>query len=912
MSGSSSLVWVFHGSMLAHGLWFDRNRLDELEIRRTILQSPSGIVLSLAGGYLLRWSNPRRVLTKDALGVPVIRRGEAWIATPKLPDNASLQEPHLWLLRGGTIESWPLNGAEVIDLAQWIDISRWTVEASIPWPKVVDHSYDPKRTRVISDPEGPASPFAEWLGPPPEGHTELLAALKDAAESGPAQAPSRRRWAEWWQQWWPASDATEPAALPSAPSVDPPLPPQRGWMHAMRDWWAQQLARSRLGALLGQQQARYIERTLQMFEAGDLHNALRHAIPFSSGPNGPRPPRLGAPTPRAELELRAAAAPESSSSYHLRDELFERFKALYRQAAADLERQGHIEEAAYALIELLGEVEEGIALLERHGLYALAAQIAEGRHLAISRVIRLLFLAGDPTRAVILARRTGTFADVVHHLERDSSPMADTVRLLWADHLASSGDYVGAVQALDPIVHRTHSEHLARTWIDRGIAYGPPIWQTMLTRKLWFYADPATLDEVQRELDPLWSSDSALDQERRRALAAAMALRRESMPTHARFIACRLGRHVVADNLDPATGVRLLQSAGDQALVFEMHATDGIITLQPRPQPHFPMVVDAHDVGLHNIRHGLFLPNGQCILALGDTGCETLDGEGLRIRTDSTPVDRWIPAHTGTRAIGLQQRGSLVSLRQIDFTTGEVNPWYDTRIDAWAPSYDGSLWYIAAEDSVYALDAQAPELTVAWRVGDLGGHVLALEHRTWPKGPELTFAVQTAAAIELYHYQLTDNGPALRFRTEIDPPSADALAPRVVLPPQHQRNNQQYADAVSFHLASIIASPQTNTYTLHVQTARSEVHAGPLDGRVLDARWDCHDLWVLIANPRGIQLHRFDDTLSIVQTITLAGATHATIAPRGTMKDPIIALTDDRGRVLGLNTLMRVVRSLRF
>src|SRR5947208_1315692 len=82
-----------------------------------------------------------------------------------------------------------------------------------------------------------------------------------------------------------------------------------------------------------------------------------------------------------------------------------------------------------------------IAFLEKHGQHRLAAELAESRDLPAGMVVRQWFLARDVRRAIRLAEERGAFADAIARLERTHRSEAQALRMLWAERLASKGDY---------------------------------------------------------------------------------------------------------------------------------------------------------------------------------------------------------------------------------------------------------------------------------------------------------------------------------------------------------------------------------------------------------------------------------------------------------------------------------------
>src|SRR5262249_40175530 len=151
------------------------------------------------------------------------------------------------------------------------------------------------------------------------------------------------------------------------------------------------------------------------------------------------------PQPRKSLTITADRS-ASRTGIGIVPDIFEDLRRMYGRAFEKLDREGRYEEAAFVLAELLQESEEAVLYLEGHGLYTLAAQLAESRELAPSMIVREWFLAGRIDRAIQIARRSGAFQDAVLWLERSHAKEAERLRLLWADALADAGNYMAAVE----------------------------------------------------------------------------------------------------------------------------------------------------------------------------------------------------------------------------------------------------------------------------------------------------------------------------------------------------------------------------------------------------------------------------------------------------------------------------------
>lgn len=111
------------------------------------------------------------------------------------------------------------------------------------------------------------------------------------------------------------------------------------------------------------------------------------------------------------------------------------------------------------------------------------------------------------------------------------------------------------------------------------------------------------------------------------------------------------------------------------------------------------------------------------------------------------------------RALALAPRGTLKRVSRLDLVQRRAEPWCDTRADAFAPVYDGSLWFIAVEDSVMAVDALASEPRALWRVPQVGGRVLQVA--VGPSG--LSFAAFDPEA-ELHRWTFSLPDLTLRSR----------------------------------------------------------------------------------------------------------------------------------------------------
>ncbi|MEM6456968.1 MAG: hypothetical protein AAF772_17900, partial [Acidobacteriota bacterium] len=481
---------------------------------------------------------------------------------------------------------------------------------------------------------------------------------------------------------------------------------------------------SQLAERIGRRQAFYLARVLALFDHGELDEALRRAVPLGSGDDAAGVDRLalGLPPRRETLDIRARRGGGARLlGGHLG--LYLALEMRYRRAYEQLVAQGKIDEAAFVLAELLGASEEAVALLERHGRLRLAAEIAEARRLPAGLAVRLWFQAGEVDRAVRLARRAGAFADAVLALARIDPARADVLRLRWAEHLARSGDYLAAVRTVEPL--RAYHPR-ARRWIQLGLEMvdnAPSVDPTAAALLAYragldgeHYADTLAL------VRHLLRDRTAASRAARRAFVATLVEQpmNPATETLARLAARSLVRAAPREGCDNQQLRRLLGMSGDRALRSDVRGLD-LAARRPPQHSDEPgrITISAGDAGTLPIHDAVALPEGRVLLALGEIGVRVVNRRGRTVMEAAQPAHRLVIADHGGHAITLAARGDAASLGRIDLAQRRVRDWCDARVDAFAASYDGSMWFLSADDALLGIDAQADGWRALWRVGDL-------------------------------------------------------------------------------------------------------------------------------------------------------------------------------------------------
>jgi hypothetical protein len=740
------------GSVEAAGYLIDGDLIGVLEARKRVLARwiQGASVQRVERGLALLLPAIERVRADQAPGTPLSPIGKTAClgACPLSKEEIAalrLEGRGLVLVRGGSATLHPIDPKDTIDPAAWIDVSRFEEIALEPL------GAPPPPPRIVAEPlhQDVRSVLGAAIGPEAEALARVRSALRDSM-STPHEGDARpraslRAWSDRIRRILGRAlqsmarmleRATSPETVSAGGELDDgrkvrvvmSQPPQgaRSLLSKIRakldDLAARLLLASRLARLIGRRHAEYISKMMDMFERGDLADALRHAIPLSDVPDqDPEHLSLSPPSPRRSLTI-SANARRSAASIGLGPSLYENLRRMYRAAFERLEREGRFEEAAFVLIELLHSVEEAVAFLERHGLFELAAQIAEARELPPALVVRQWFLAGRAERAVQIARRTGAFADAVVRLEATHRDRGKALRMLWADALADAGDFAEAVSVLWPI---EDARHLARPWIERAIEDGGPTMARMLVKLLQIA--PASFPNVLARVKTITEDDSHEEIQTRGALAAHLLVERP-MP-ESRIVARIVARALMRDAArfeqtvslsDFNRLVLLTQDAALRADLPPYPQKSSTVQLKDREHPR-AHVFAAHDRGTMSVFDAAVLPNGRFLVALGEAGVRLLSRDGKTIKHFDEPADRLIVSDHGNRAIGGVRRGPVTRLARFDLAYSRASSWCEAPLTAFANTFDGSLWFVAEsggglEDRLLALDATAKRREALWQL----------------------------------------------------------------------------------------------------------------------------------------------------------------------------------------------------
>jgi hypothetical protein len=721
------------GVVLAGAFWFDPLLIGAQRLADRVLSlwGEGCMIHSADGGVLLILAVPTLVDSRCAPGVVLTRREGLLMGFP-LTENelAQLRPPpgSALLCRGGRVSICPLSRETTLDPAAWLDVNDFVKQTSRPLgdpPPRAAHGQG-------IEPEPFESHFDPELTRPPDEKTALLNALAEAkSQKGAGAARSRFSLGNLlaWLLRSLKNGKTAKAAAAGKPYSSRKTRPET--------WLGRQftLVRRALGSLLlhspaarflGRQQARYLEKMAHLFEENNLDQALRYAIPLATFEEMTRAAQsFLPPRPRGNLSISVGSSSGPARLMSLANDYQLYLIELYRRAYERLEQKGEIEKAAFVLLELLKRNEEAIALLERHKKFRFAAEIAQARGLPPGMVIRLWFLAGEPAQAVLVARKTGEFADAVVRLERTHPDEAQKLRIIWAGFLAKAGNYGAAVDAAWRV---PEASALILEWINRGIHLEGAIAARLMVKKIAMF--PSSREEVLPKIREI------LRETLPGSLRAKLSLGKAILEHGDQQDLIGLSGFVLRELLKELRAVPF--NPGFESVVAGLkRITRDRMLLEDLPSKKFPIPAagpegfimlrrDAADVGLHRLYDGVCLPSGRLIVALGEAGVRVLSQRGVLIAHLDCPADRLVVNDSGNRVIAMARRGEVCRLARIDLETLREHYWCDAPLHRAADTYDGEVWLASHEDTLMAVDALSHRFQSIWQINDLKGPILAM------------------------------------------------------------------------------------------------------------------------------------------------------------------------------------------
>ncbi|QDG51495.1 hypothetical protein FIV42_12290 [Persicimonas caeni] len=912
------------GVIRARGFVLDPALIGEATCRRRILDAwqTGARLFRVEGRYVLLLEESVRLRGEAAIGEPLICRDGLWLTAP-LTDSEiealDVAEGALVWIEAGRARSAMFGDEMSVEPAEWIELDGFEL--------VEPSGFVPEEPPVEALPEAVERAargiFADFVPPVDARAEEVQRALRRAAKGeSTGRETSLAKLGEgagavlratglavrttlkflffpWMLMFTGGEGYLEPAG------VRRPTPTKEKHRSGGLERWFRQLAArllnmTQLSRLVGRKQAKYMQEMVEMFRRGDLDEALKHAIPLDADLDvKDLGPTLWSPSPRENLEL-GLQKNRVSSALFTAVTFFEDLQEIYSQAFEELERRGEIEKAAFVLLELLDMPYEAVSFLETHERFELAAKIAEGRELSGGMVVRLWFLAGDVERALLVARRTGAFAGAVSHLEQSDPDKAKQLRLFWADHLASAGDFGGAVSVIWPV---EEARHIACEWLDRGIDVGGALAARMYVWKASLL--PGEFDSFRKEVFALLDDTSNARAHERRALVDALRTTHDHNAV-LDVLRRKAARMMVAEELRApgSFGPEEIEAMAGSIDEFMLYEDVRRVDFRPvtRREP-VSVQIAAEDCGAVHIHDAARLPDGRLLVALGDAGMRVVSLDGRTIARFDQPSDALVISDSGDRAIAIKRLdGRRVRLTRVDLVELWASHWCYADISRWADSYDGSIWFVARVDTFIGVDAMADDFSALWRVAEVGGWVSSMQRSE----EHLSFVLQNC---EVWNYELPSL--MLRERAEVGVPEDEHGLNRYVDADGQTMTVRQAVFARgqvcrAYHEVRGEHLPEESHCPLHVEFG--DVHRQRVSwelGTGFDAaRAEVHGERV------ALLLHGDDDVRLMLLstereepqlTVQLDGASYPYVFPGVRFDGQWLTLWDERGRLLNFD-----------
>ena len=536
------------------------------------------------------------------------------------------------------------------------------------------------------------------------------------------------------------------------PSAPPPLAPRATPVKHKPATWRRWLTRltlhSRLSALYGKRQAAYMRRMLDMFENGDLEEALRHAIPLGNG-QGIGEQAFGTPQRRQQLAINQHSGPGRSIMFE--QDMESHLRKIYRQTFERLDREGRVEEAVFVLAELLKVHQESLDYLEKHGRLQQAADLALAWDMPAAVIVRLLCLADNWQRALLVARRDNAFADAVVMLQDKWPQRADRLRLEWAESLVGKGLWLQAVEAIWSLP--AERGRAAQWLLDAEAAGGRLAIGAMVKRATLL---PDTLDAYGTWIEQLRDDPQRFTE---RAALAETLLQHKTQTGALAWLARAMVHAVIADQASGHGGLTQVQL---QALV-KMSKDKLLQTDLPAKAFKRPADVSlssgdatlewtAPEMGSRAIVDAVPLEDARYLLALGEAGALVIDACGKTLMHFPVPAQAIVLAHSRQMALVLARRDDVWRVSKLDLVNRTAKDLGVLMFEVFAQSFDGAAWTIGSGNQLRVVDVDHSFETL-WHVSDLPGRIMQFKDDT--QG-EYLWLYDAKLGGQLWHYRLPD------------------------------------------------------------------------------------------------------------------------------------------------------------
>jgi len=331
------------GAVIATGFVIDTSLVGLAEARRRILAlwRPGASVREHRELLVITGLRAVRVRVSAAPGAPLVEASGVLAAFPV--EDSSDAPGRVLLVRGGAVESLALRDLREVELASWLDLGDLAVVRAAPLAP-------PPARAAIPEPVTVDLRELTGVGGSDEGAAKLMEALRAAHEGrrvarggGSTEPGALQRLSRWFGDRFkrkPATGVSSGRGAPPAGRSTAIVQVKPTWLDRLRNQIATALWTSRLGAAIGKRHAEYLKNMLDMFDEGDLDEALRHAVPIG-GDALPGDERLTVGLPQRRDDLRLSFTQKTGGGViPAHENAMQMMRERYRAAAERLEQPG--------------------------------------------------------------------------------------------------------------------------------------------------------------------------------------------------------------------------------------------------------------------------------------------------------------------------------------------------------------------------------------------------------------------------------------------------------------------------------------------------------------------------------------------------------------------------------------------
>ena len=103
----------------------------------------------------------------------------------------------------------------------------------------------------------------------------------------------------------------------------------------------------------------------------------------------------------------------------------------------------------------------------------------------------------------------------------------------------------------------------------------------------------------------------------------------------------------------------------------------------------------------------MLVQGGKILIAFGESGVELWNSKGKLISHYAIACNKIVISDHKTKAILISTLSGYQVVHQFDLKAKSVNYWLDLDFHQWADNYDGNLWIVSNDNSIYILDVHS-------------------------------------------------------------------------------------------------------------------------------------------------------------------------------------------------------------